>query len=283
MGGWTLGASAALALMSAVAANAAPHMITNPDWATKPDGAAIAKLYPVIAEAYVLDGRAVVTCEVAAEGLMTNCVASDETPPGIGFSAAVVAAAKSFRMQPKTIDGQPVAGGIVRIPLHFVAPISPQLSEGASYVPPTVTPKAMELGQRLVALRFERVPVETYIDAQFAKDFDAKPDGVDEATFQEVAATLKAALRDAVPTLKEAVAREYAAEYTVEEMTGFLATANMPGGRDRALASARLKDNRVISSVLAATLTKARSQFCLKRDCSIRFGIGGAIPVPPRP
>jgi TonB family protein len=267
------GVWAALALTWAGAANATPHVITNPDWLSKPDGAEMAKLYPPIADAFVLDGRAIVSCEVTEAGLMEKCVSSNETPPGIGFGPAVIEAAKLFRTKPKTIDGQPVAGGTVRIPLHFIAPPHPELSVGESYVPPTVTPQDLEFGRRLVARLFEKAGFDSFIDGLLVKDFGPKPDGVDEATAHEALAILRSNIREAMPILREAVAREYAAEYSQQQIAKFLAAPLEAAGKNGGRLSVQLKDTRVVNWVLASTLAKARSQFCLKRDCSVRFGM----------
>ena len=57
----------------------------------------------------------------AANGQLTGCTVSGETPTGYGFAAAALKASRIFRMTPRTEDGEPVEGGVVHIPMRFAA------------------------------------------------------------------------------------------------------------------------------------------------------------------
>jgi protein TonB len=56
---------------------------------------------------------------VLASGSLESCSVLDESPAGFGFGAAAVKMARWFQMRPKTLDGKPVAGGDVVIPINF--------------------------------------------------------------------------------------------------------------------------------------------------------------------
>lgn len=98
---------------------AAAPLLDQPNWVRKPTGRDIARVYPPEAQRRSLNGGAVITCSVLADGRLTACQASDEQPPGMGFGEATLKLAPIFQMSPTTKDGRPVAGGTVRIPIIF--------------------------------------------------------------------------------------------------------------------------------------------------------------------
>lgn len=98
---------------------AAPHVIVSPDWVARPTGADLSELYPPEAARSGLSGRVLLACGVDAEGALQACSVERETPPGQGFGVAALAMATKFRMKPLSLDGAPVAGGHVRIPIVF--------------------------------------------------------------------------------------------------------------------------------------------------------------------
>jgi TonB family protein len=114
----------------AVAAPAPPRpsVITMPDWLRRPTGADMARYYPKAAAAGRVEGRATIHCKVEASGVLTECVAMNESPPGQGFGDAAVGLAALFKMRPMTKDGVPVFGGQINIPIRFALPKLPPLS-----------------------------------------------------------------------------------------------------------------------------------------------------------
>lgn len=120
---WAAGVVVSALIAGGAGAHAAPaKIITRPDWAAKPTGDDMERFYPAKARAENVSGRATITCEVAVDGALVGCRAKNESPAGYGFGDAAVSLGGIFRMKPKTINGEPVGGGTITIPIVFQAP-----------------------------------------------------------------------------------------------------------------------------------------------------------------
>ena len=95
-----------------------PVLITEPAWIKLPGGDDMARVYPGDAQARGVEGRAIIQCDVALDGLLRNCRVVEETPPGYGFGVALLLLAPQFKMKPATRNGVPVSGS-VNIPVNF--------------------------------------------------------------------------------------------------------------------------------------------------------------------
>jgi TonB family protein len=106
-------------IVEAESEGAGRAVITRPDWASRPTAQRVAEYYPLAAQGARVSGRAEIRCRVLASGSLESCSVLDESPAGFGFGAAAVKMARWFQMRPKTLDGKPVAGGDVVIPINF--------------------------------------------------------------------------------------------------------------------------------------------------------------------
>lgn len=121
-----LAALALLAIAAPAIAQTEPprpeHVIAQPNWIQKPTGEQLSDYYPKVAADTGVSGFAMITCRVTSRGGLFACRVYRETPGGYGFGEAALALSPYFRMTPKTIDGQPVEGGVVTVPIVFDNP-----------------------------------------------------------------------------------------------------------------------------------------------------------------
>jgi protein TonB len=97
-------------------------VITQPDWARKPNAEDMSKYYPERASRMQIEGSATISCTVSARGTLESCSVTAETPSEAGFGDATLKLSKLFKMRPLSKDGAPVDGGTVRIPVRWVLP-----------------------------------------------------------------------------------------------------------------------------------------------------------------
>ncbi|HEY2707139.1 MAG TPA: energy transducer TonB [Caulobacteraceae bacterium] len=196
--------------------------ITNPDWVRRPTGDEVANYYPHVAELVGLNGHVTMECAVNAQGATENCTVLSEKPVGLEFGKAALAMSGLFRMKPMTLDGAPVAGAHVIIPIGF---LSPQYidqggappSSTASEAPPS--PRALQLARQLVEHGTASDRAATYVEQ--ARQSIENQLGGQSLTEQEQAAidAFVSAITASVPAFEEIWAIAYARRFTEAQLT----------------------------------------------------------------
>jgi len=102
------------------------HVLNAPHWRMRPNPTDIMRYYPDRAMRMNAAGQVTVACYVVITGELEGCRIVSEAPEGFGFGDSALALAKLFSIRgyiaPKTIDGQPVADGLLVLPLNFDLP-----------------------------------------------------------------------------------------------------------------------------------------------------------------
>jgi protein TonB len=111
-----------------VVASATPTTVATPPappptvrFAARPSGRQIAALFPERAARAGVGGRVELNCAVDGR-FMLACNVASETPPGMGFGRAALAAAGSYRSEPTLSNGRSAIGASTSIVVLFQAP-----------------------------------------------------------------------------------------------------------------------------------------------------------------
>jgi TonB family protein len=248
--------------------------ITNPDWISKPTADQLSNVFPIAAQALNISGRAEINCAVNAQGDAVDCTVVEETPLGQGFGRAALKLTPFFKMKPQMIDGVPMGGARVNIPIRFQLA---NASAGPTAPSPTIaspSPVAVDFARRIVAASGDTPAVP----AQMA-GWIASVQRLSEAqtTDPENARRLRAAL-DAVqsslaqaqPEFRDARAHAIAHMFDEAELAQIAAFFESPAGRAWAarLQAVDALEAQETFGVIQAARAAAQERYCESGHCA---------------
>ena len=125
VGGLALLGAGAVASLSACATKPVEQaVVTRPIWTERPTGADMARYYPADAARAGAGGRAAISCGIAKDGRLKDCVVRNQVPAQYAFGQAALQLSQHFQMKPADQDGKPTRGDRIVIPILFAAPQS---------------------------------------------------------------------------------------------------------------------------------------------------------------
>jgi TonB family protein len=254
-------------------------VVTNPAWIQTPNGEQFASLYPPVANSIGLSGRAVLHCAVSAEGTMQACSVISEVPKGMGFGAAAMAMAEDFRMRPSSVDGNPVGGAAVTVPIRFEPPIVQPSDVPPAPAPTPATPvpaATLALAHRVaVAAQWETantVALQNYhnrlVDVEQRGDFTPEQKLALAATEQSYSDAMNARVQE-----REARLAHLFSPLELAKLARFFETAEGQAWFSR-IDEINSESQKSLEGDTASIRDNARKRFCAQVAC-----VGEAPPV----
>ncbi len=90
----------------------------RPVWRRRPSAADFEQVIPEM-PLHLPNGRATLACVVGDDGRLCDCFVMDESPTGYGYGEAVMKLAPLFVAEPFDVDGKPILGKRIAVPIVF--------------------------------------------------------------------------------------------------------------------------------------------------------------------
>jgi len=237
--------------------------IDNPQWSRSPSEYVVTNAAPKLATAVGLTAAVRLTCRVEKSGELTGCATDEELPRGLGFGAAAMKLAASYRLSRVQLEAGAV-GRKVTLRVGF----APTLTE--PYVPPKPrSAAALELSRKLAAANDGLETARRDIEVQILGFESKRPDEVDAKVYEALIEAYRVGALKAVETVVENQVQFWAATRTEADLSTMAEFQGSAGGRALRERSAALEvaSRKAAMFVAPKITTAARAAFCKDREC----------------
>ncbi len=235
--------------------------IANPDWLRRPSGDDVADSYPKLASFLGVAGEVTLDCAVSVDGAMHDCKVLTELPTGLGFGSAALGMAPRFAMRPRTVNGAPVGGAIVRIPIRYLQPEQDAI--------PAAGPAPQPLSEHLQVLTARIAKALHYEDRYTAQFEKALSDPAADPAKEKLALdAVKAAMVDKGFWLAQ-LQRDLSASFNEQQLAELAAFFESPTGRAWSERGSKMgeAESKSIADQWPAVIADARARFCGQVAC----------------
>jgi len=194
----------------------------------------------------------------------------NEHPAGLGFGKAALSMAPLFHMRPMMVDGVPVGGAQITIPVNFPAR---SYSEAPAANTGSPSPRALELGRRLAIAIDGSLPTRGLEAWQAALDDkmrdDPPADDAEAKTRQTAIDDYKAAYAASSDKIIQADAGVLAASFSENTLSQITEFAESAAGREWFSGQTALikADGIERTNLLQSIREAAAARFCAHADC----------------
>lgn len=244
-------------------------VVTNPQWTKLPDADELAEYYPMLPRLLGLPGKARIGCEVTEAGTLSNCVAMSEIPAGFGFAYAALQMSAHFQMTPRTVDGKPVGGARVFIPIRFNPPQSPASAPATAPEGPEPSAETLALARRLAAATLDDAGSGIVKASLVGARNDVASNGLTPEARLAFDA-LDQAFTATAPARIERRAQSLARTTSVTDLKAMVAFMESPAGQHWTARSVEMRRTELqnMAELLEAVETDARQRLCRQIACA---------------
>jgi hypothetical protein len=189
----------------------------------------------------------------------------------------------TFKMRPQMVDGVPVSGAVVNIPIHFTIAEQAEDSRPAeASLAPAPSPNALAMARRLVMASYDENEAAATIKGAVAQLHELSSSSHLSAEQQLALSAVEDAVKAALPDAMGRLALRYATSMPEPQLAQAVGFMESPAGK--AFASMWTATNAdgasLAESVQRAMLRDARARLCLQIRC---LGESAVSPPPAAP